>query len=478
MKTRVTLILAAVLGCWLLSASAFAATEQAKQQAIDDGLAWLASTQTTSGSEGYWSYSNDGTLAATGSAALAFIEEGYLPGNNVVIGGNNYGDVVGKAVNYIFNRATADTRFSNGGRETAGYTRIAEDYNNDGNWDTTEGNNQALYFNPGSSNRNVYTTGIVAPVVYALGEALGKNTTVGRGSVTSSMTYGQVMQDVVDWFSWGQVEPSQGNYRGGWRYDANFSTSDQSTAQWGALPMLYADAWGLGRPEYVNNELKLWVDYTQNDNGGVGYENDSRYVNVSKTGGALIEMKAMGWSEGVNNSNTSDNSIVNEVDAALDYINSRWNVAPYGTWYGNLNHPYAMWAVYKALQVYGKLSTHDNGTPGDPTDDFLVGFGIPNAPGGYIIGQEWNTTHIFSQAGDWFSHYCDLLVGLQNSDGFWTGYTNNWTGALATGWYVNILNAAGAPPSGDEPIPEPGTLILFGTGLLGLGFLARKRRFI
>ena len=42
-----------------------AATEEAKQTAIDNGLAYLAGTQTTSGTEGYWSYANNGTLAAT-----------------------------------------------------------------------------------------------------------------------------------------------------------------------------------------------------------------------------------------------------------------------------------------------------------------------------------------------------------------------------------------------------------------------------
>jgi len=451
---------------------ALGATEQAKRLAINKGLAYLAGSMTTSGSEGYWSYVNNGTLAATASAALAFIEEGFLPGQNVIIDVDgagpglpvNYGNVVGKAANYIFNRATADGRFTSvgpGGKETAGYTRYAEDYNNNGILDDG-GNNQAIFFSPSSASRNVYTTGIVAPVVRALGQALGPNTVVGRGSVTGTMTYRQVMQDVMDWYSWGQVEPNMGSYRGGWRYDANSPESDNSTAQWGALPILYANAWGLGVPQYVKTELEMWTNVVQNANGGSGYTNTGDYVNVSKTGGLMLEFAAIGYDV----SNT-------DVQAAMGFINSRWNTGPSGTWYGNLNQPYAMWAIYKAMEVYGFSAMDNNGTPLDPADDFLIGFGMGNAPGGLTIGQDWDPKT--SLPGDWYSHYCDYLVSIQNTTtGGWAGYSY-WTGALATGWYINILNAAGAPPPVTD-IPEPLTLAGLGLGLGCLAGYIRRRR--
>jgi hypothetical protein len=398
----------------LLIGSAMAATEEAKQLSIDNGLAWLASTQVTSGAEGYWPYSNNGTIAATGSAVLAFLEEGYLPGD-----GSIYDDVVTKAVTYIFNRATVDGRF---GVETAGYEHYAEDYSNNGA-PYDEGNDEAIYFEPGASTRRVYTTGIVAPVVYALGNALGTGTVVGIGSAAiSGKTYAQAMQDIVDWFSWGQVEPNRGNFRGGWRYDANYSDSDNSTAQWGSLPLLYAADWGLGVPQYVFDELERWVNYIQNTNGGSGYSTPTNYVNVSKTGGLLLELAAIGAPVG-------DPRVV----AALGFIDSRWNTGPSGTWYGNLNHPYAMWAVYKGLQVYGFLSFFDCGPK-----NILIGTGMPAAPGGFSIC--FDAAPTTSAASDWYSHYCDYLVGIQNGNGSWSGYWY-WTGPLATGWYINILNA-------------------------------------
>ncbi len=413
---------------WLLTGvTAMAATEQAKQQAINDGLVWLISQQIVSGDEIYWSYGSDGTLATTAAVALAFIDEGFLPGDDVVIDGDSYGDVVGGAANYIFNRATFDSRF---GVETAGYWRYAEDYNNDGVAGNDGGNDQAIYFEctPVATSRRLYTTGICTPVVFALGEAQGIFTVIDSGSAAvNGRTYAAVMQDIIDWFCFAQVEPSQGNQRGGWRYDANWGDSDNSTAQWGALPLLYSDAWGLPTPNYVYDELELWVNYIQNPNGGSGYSDPNGTVNVAKTGGLILELAAIG-------AEFTDPRVQN----AISFIDSRWNDEVHTTWYGNLNNAYAMWAVYKGLEVYSQMDTFES-----LGEDVRYGFGMPAAPGGFEIGNFGDT--IFSVGGDWYSHYCEYLVNLQNSDGSWTG-AFNWTGNLATGWYINILNAS---PGGD-----------------------------
>ena len=440
----------------VLAAPAPAATQQAIDASILKGLEWLASTQHSSGAWIDYPFGADGYVAHTASAALAFIEDGFLPGADVIIdtggGAVNHGDVVGNAVNYLYDYAY-DYRLTRDAGAPPGTV-----YWEAANFDL---------------NRTTYTTGLCAPVIYALGHALGPDTAISStNALLNGKSYKQVMQGVMDWFTYGQ------NADGGWRYFPNSGGSDNSTAQWGALPYLYGNAWGLSTPASVVSGLTNWTGWVQNSingdwkDGGSGYSHPEEYVNMAKTGGMLLEFALMGLP-------ITDA----RVQAALNYMDSmisfdHWNQGQINNldqWIGgHLDNPYAMWAAFKALQVYDGLLTNDNGTPLDPTDDFLVGNTnlVSTPPGGLTIGQDWAPQ--ISAAGDWYSHYCDFLVGLQNGNGSWDGY-GYWTGSLATGWYINILNAAGVPPP-REVIPEPGTMALLGIGLLGAGLAIRRRR--
>jgi len=425
-----------------IAGAAQAATEQEKQAAIDAGLAWLDGSFVDHGDgvNGHWDYqNNDGDLAATASAALAFIEEGILPNAT----GTAYEQKVDKALNYIFARAD----IVNISAQPAGHP---ENYDNSLD-NSGDGNGQGIYFDPANNKRDVYTTGLVAPVVYALGEALGPDTDVGKGTV-ADMSYREVMRDVIDWYSYGQNDPATGVHRGGWRYTDNYGSSDNSTAQWGALPILYGDDWGLDTPQFVKDELELYVDYIQNPNGGSGYDHPNTYVNEAKTGGLLLELAVIDPALGIDDP---------RIQAALGYLNANWNDgASYSssTWYGgNLGNPYAMWAIYKGLEVWS-VDT------------------IPNAPdaGSFQVGQDWEDPIVMNADDDWFAHYCEWLVNDQNSNGSWNGYSY-WNGALSAGWYINILNAAGVPEPVD-PVPVPGAFLLGSLGLAFSGWKIRRRK--
>lgn len=443
-KTILFLILLLVV-----ASVAQAATEQAKQTAINNGLAWLASTQQADGRWNDPANGSAGYVASTASAALAFIEEGYRPYD-----ASAYGTVVGRAVDYLYGYAR-DYRVTRVPSAPAG----------------------TIYWEAADLNlsRTTYTTGLVAPVIYALGNANPDATITSTNAVLNGKSYRQVMQGTMDWLTYGQ------DADGGWRYYPNQpAVSDNSTAQWGALPYLYGEAWGLTTPVSVQTGdattlgLDDWTARIQHPQdgswmaGGSGYDSGGSYVNMSKTGGLLLEFAVMDLP-------VTDSRVQN----ALNYMDSmvgfdHWN-QPAGAWAsqwygGHMNNPYAMWAAYKGLQTYGGLGWNDNGTPGDPTDDFRVGtLGmISTAPGGYTIGQEWNPQ--VSAAGDWYSQYCQYLVGAQNVNGSWSGY-EYWTGAMATGWYINILNATGAP----EPVvPLPGAVLLGVLGLSAAGWRLRR----
>lgn len=431
-----------VSSCLLVPTLGFAATEQAKQTAIDNGLAWLATQQQA---DGKWLYYNspDGHVAATASAALAFIEEGHYPGS-----GTAYEAQVNSALTYLFDKTGQYN--GGGGTAPAGSVYFRAENNAD--------------------NRSIYTTGVCTPVIFALGQKLGKDTTIGGPSYVGSMTYSQAMKGIMDFYTWGQ------NADGGWRYRPNNSVSDNSTAQWGALPFLYGETWGYATPQSVKNGLSQWINTVQHpmdgswQAGGSGYDNQTRYVNMAKTGGLMLELA-------VTDAPLSDARVQNALAYMTSMVNfDHWNESFPGAngqqWNGgHMDNPYAMWAVFKALEVYGMLGTNDNGTA-DPADDFKIGMGISSAPGGFSIGQDWGPQT--SLAGDWYSQYCDLLVQLQNADGSWNG-NSPWQGALAAGWYINILNASGAP----EPvtvIPEPITVLGLTLGLGAMGAYIRRRR--
>jgi hypothetical protein len=414
-RATITAAAAATLGA--LTMSTQAATEADKRAAIDNGLAYLASQQQA---DGRWAYSGGvEDAASTGSALLAFLEEKPNWGANAAA----YQAVVDKGLNFLFSQAQA----VNIGAQAAG--------NPD-----TNGNGIGVKFVPGGVNgRDTYVTGLALPAIAkAAAETPGKVVTVGT---QAGRTYAEVVQDTVDYFAYGQ---NDGGYaRGAWRYYANSGDADNSTAQWPVVGMLYGQAVpGVSIPGFVKTEMKTWIDYIQNPNGGSGYDGPYNLVNESKTGGLLVEMAFSGYNGTAGGADKSDKA------GALAYLNANWRNFANNTWDGNFNHPYAMWSIYKGLET--TIGLNDTST----ITNLLTTCGTLDA----------------GDVCNWFEDYAEWIVTNQNANGSWNGYSA-WSSPLATPWFINILAATKIP----NGAPEPASLALVGFALVGLA-TARRRK--
>ena len=86
-------------------------------------------------------------------------------------------------------------------------------------------------------------------------------------------SYNDIVQDVVEALAWGQ------NGNGGWRYDPNYGSSDNSVSQWPVIGLAAAKRadeeqdlnWDPEFPDYILTNLDPWTHYIHIDmNGGTG----------------------------------------------------------------------------------------------------------------------------------------------------------------------------------------------------------------
>ena len=396
-----------------------ASTSAEKQAAIDLGLKYLASTQQANGS---WTNGYGGATFAsafTAAALLAFTEQKYKP---VGWNGADYTAVVTNATNYLLSQATT-LPFAAGG-----------------NWWGFGAGSSGIRWSAGGE--DTYITGLALPALSRLvtnpygGSPIYQPTAVisSTNAVVNGRTYAQVIQKVVDAFTYYKTGPAYGNRYGGWRYIAGNNDSDMSTTQWPVIGYYFAgQVPGVTIPDStVKNALQEWITVCQNPTtGGVDYQPGAGIINATHAGGFILSHLFAGGG--------------GDLAKAVSWLNDNWLNGPSGTWFGNEGNPYAMWAVYKALEtLYGGTNTvgditnlHTQTTALDP-------------------GAVWN----------WWEDYCQYLVESQNADGSWPGYAY-WDQALEAAWYINILNATRTAP----PIPIPGH-----RGPLGNGHLGSVRR--
>ncbi len=425
------------------NANGFPDSEEAKRLMMESmakgrGLKWLYIKQKSNGSwpaPGGWC---GHPVANTGMALSAYLVYGhsvYDPHGTVDI----FVKTVDDGLNYIFSQAV---------RQTA----VDSDINGNGYKVQLHGNN--------------YQHGIVMLALAASYNFLraASDVTLSGGVI---MPYAEVIQDVVDWAAWSQIDG-----QGGYIYGPNGSPNDLSVTQWPVLGMAaIEDVWGFKAPDFVRERmvtLLIWRMQYQNDGGG-GYDGgafyrcahgaQSSYTPAITFGGydgclgrwmvgtnALLQtmfyvsmdtssaITACQCDSGAGNycgiGHEDRDCTINEEDIsfscervkhAIDYIGRNWTVplSPHSSWNPSYPFLYGMYGVMKALRLYN----YERGGVND----------------GVLYSQHSFTDPPSGDAIQWEDEYSDFVLDDQKTDGHWEG---NWCtshGYLATAWALLML---------------------------------------
>jgi hypothetical protein len=379
MKKKVSVIASVVLLLSLALGPAGSAVgaqeptfEEQIEEAIAKGLDWLASQQNADGSWG----SGCDRVARTGLAVLKFETHAIEQGLDPLGDDYEYSSQVADGLTYIMENA----------HEQAIDVQPAGDPDADGDGIGT-------YFTD-CGFHDIYNTGIAMMALAASG---------------NPGLYGDTLQDAVDYMAWAQADEPCGLHRGGWRYWPDCD-SDNSNTGYVTLGLGYAAAsppygFGLTIPQFVKDELTIWIDVIQDDvdgdtdDGGSWYTPYWSWVNVLKTGNLIYEMGLVG-----------DTPATPRVQDAIDYIERHWYDVGGGiSATGWRDHRQAMFTMMKGFEALGitQIDLNNDGVP------------------------EHN----------WFEEVAEHLLDTQNIDGSWPW--DPWGDeVLSTAWALLTLERA------------------------------------
>ena len=279
----------------------------------------------------YWQANGgDRGTGATGSVVLAFEETGHSEDNSDEQ--DIYAEVVRKGLVQLLNASTGYVT-----PLTPHTDGIAVRDSDGENPPFSAKNDKGAYFYGGHHGTYASAWAALALILSKNSAAAAEAAIVGSGPFAGESYY-QVIQDVVDMYSYSQGD--NGN-RGGWEYEIHLTDGgryDGSAQQWPQLVFRAAiDLWGLQPQQWVIDNSDFGYQALQNANGGIGYSNNSGWLNIAKTGGALV-----GWD--VANKAVGDPN----VDNAIEFIGNNWANTRDPGWAGG---HYAMYGLKKGFQL-------------------------------------------------------------------------------------------------------------------------------
>jgi len=377
-----------------------AATDAEIEASGAAAVAFLAGIQKPDGSWGYFGNS----IAKTGLVLLKFVvraqELGLDPFDNDPLSPTyyEYADNTIAGFDYLLSSAS-DVPISP---------------QTHGNPDTN-GNGKGICFSG-----SVYYTGIALTALAISGHPDDRSATIGTLGL---LTYKEIAQDIADWLYYAQGD--LGNDRGGFNYDALDNVeerTDNSNGGYAYLGVAFAEdpPFSCVVPDWVRDELNIYIDYIQNDvngdtnDGGSGYDGPESWVNILKTGNLIFEMAFYG-----------DTLDTPRVQDAVDYLERHWqdpNTDPGWGYSLSVANYQAKFLVEKGLTYMGitELDTDGDG-----------------------INEDWfNQEPPAIPAQD----FASVIVQQQLPSGQWPmSYWDDGEAILSTAWAVLALERF-APP--------------------------------
>lgn len=243
-----------------------------------------------------------------------------------------------------------------------------------------------------------YTTALAILGLAGSGALTQVNTEVA--GVTLNMTYGEVLQRLVNSLAWGQNDSGTG--RGGWDYSFNSTRGDGSTLGWDILALLDASASGMTVPPWVISEVGVLMSVPGggilNSDGSWDYVANGALTNSSvgpqKNGIGLQGLFLIGETAGARVAAVTNN-VSSWWSGAGGIGGDSWGCGGLGA--GATNNKgcaYTMFNNFKGLKLQG-INT-------------LPGVVRPAGPGA-------------QPAGDWYADYQDWLVANQTAPTTTTG---------------------------------------------------------
>ncbi len=367
-----------ILVCLTLVITAFAlapfnvsaATEEEIEDSIALGLSWLASQQNIDGSWGSYYY-----ISTTGLAVLKFID--YVKEvpdiDSWTDPGYVYHDVVVDGLNFLF----SEGYYVDITVQTYGDPDILD-------------NEKGIRF----TGFDDYETSIA---LMAIGATMTPSLVVTVGGDLNGLTYADVVQDIVDYLSYEQRESV--NARGGWGYEGDPNWADNSVSGYAVLGLGYAQVFGATIPQFVKDELEIWISLIQAPDGHSYYRPPAVWPTpysdlLLRTGNLLYEMALVDW--------PVDDP---QVQLALNFIENNWALGG--------NSYQRAFCLMKGLEVYGI------------EDEISVGI-----------------------SGNWFDELSTYIVSTQNPDGSWPNdpHDGDYPYSMTASWALLSLERTVAIP--------------------------------